>query len=129
MKQNEIILNADEASLIIEFTETIIQNREASAKNKFNYVMMSATFFTNLIQKKEEKQKKIEVFLISMINIEKVLTSQKKTDLRTILSDHYHEFLNVFNHTMTKKLPPLREEDTDYQIKLEEVNEKESKVL
>jgi hypothetical protein len=22
----------------------------------------------------------------------KVLTSQKKTDLRTILSDHYHEF-------------------------------------
>ena len=89
---------------------------------------MSAMFFTNLIQKKEEKQKKIEVFLISMINIEKVLTSQKKTDLRTILSDHYHEFLNVFDHTMTEKLPLLREEDIDYQIELKEVNEKESKV-
>jgi len=68
------------------------------------------------------------VFSASMINIKKALTSQKKTDLRTILSDHYHEFLNVFNHTMTKKLPPLREEDTDHQIELEEVNEKESKV-
>jgi len=76
--------------------------------------MMSATFFTNLIQKKEEKQKKIEVFSASMIDIEKVLTSQKKTDSRTILSNHYHEFLNVFNHTMTEKLPFLREEGTDH---------------
>jgi len=91
--------------------------------------MMSATFFTNLIQKKEEKQKKIEVFSASMTDIKKALTSQKKTDLRTILSDHYHEFLDVFNCTMTEKLSPLRKEDTDHQIELEEVNEKESKVL
>jgi len=82
----------------------------------------------NLIQKKEEKQKKIEVFLASMANIEKALTSQKKTDLRTILSDHYHEFLDVFNHTMAEKLPPLRGEGTDHQIELEEVDEKEPKV-
>jgi len=128
MKQNKIILNADRASFTIKFTETIVQNREASAESKFNYVMMSATFFTNLIQKKEEKQKKIEVFSVSMINIKKALTSQKKTDLRTILFDHYHEFLNVLNHMMTEKLPPLREEGTDHQIELEEVNEKELKV-
>jgi len=91
--------------------------------------MMSATFFMNLIQKKEEKQKKIEVFLVSMINIKKALTSQKKTNLRTILFDHYHEFLDVFDRTMTEKLPLLREEGTDHQIKLKEVNEKEPKVL
>jgi len=114
MKQNKIILNVDRVFFTIEFTETIIQNREASAESEFNYVMMSAMFFTNLIQKKEEKQKKIEVFLISMINIEKVLISQKKTDLRTILFDHYHEFLNVFNHIMTEKLSLLREEDIDH---------------
>jgi len=90
--------------------------------------MMFATFFTNLVQQKEEKQKKIEVFSASMIDIKKALTSQKKTDLRTILSDHYHEFLNVFNCTMTEKLLPLREEGTDHQIKLKEVNEKELKV-
>jgi len=129
MKQNKIILNAGEAFLTIEFTETIVQNREASAKSEFNHVMMSAMFFTNLIQKKEEKQKKIEVFSASMTDIKKALTSQKKTDLRTILSDHYHKFLNVFNHTMTEKLSPLREEDTDHQIELEEMNKKESKVL
>jgi len=49
MKQNKVILNADEASLMIEFIETIIQNREASAKSEFNHVMMSAMFFTNLV--------------------------------------------------------------------------------
>jgi len=91
--------------------------------------MMSAMFFTNFIQKKEKKQKKIEMFSVSMTDIEKVLTSQKKTNLRTILSDHYHEFLNVFNYTMTEKLSPLREEDTDHQIELKEMNEKESKVF
>ncbi len=128
MKQNKVILNADRAFLMIEFTETIIWNRKASAESEFNHVMMSATFFTNLIWKKEEKRKKIEVFSASMADIEKVLTSQKKTDLRTILSDHYHEFLNVFNHTMTEKLPPLRGEDTDHQIELKRVDEKEPKV-
>ncbi len=65
----------------------------------------------------------------SMINIKKALTSQKKTNLRTILFDHYHKFLNVFDHMMTEKLLPLREKDTDHQIKLKEVNRKESKVF
>jgi len=116
-------------TLTIEFTETIIQNKKASAESKFNNVIMSATFFTNLIQKKEEKQKKIEVFLVSITDIEKALISQKKTNLRTILSDYYHEFLNVFNYIMTKKLSLLREEGTDYQIKLKEMNRKELKVL
>ncbi len=129
MKQNEIILNANRAFLTVEFTETIIWNREASAESEFNYVMMSTMFFTNLVWKKKEKQKKIEMFSVSMINIKKVLISQKKTDLRTILSDHYHEFLNVFDHTMTEKLPLLREEDTDHWIELKEIDEKELKVL
>ncbi len=66
MKQNKIILNADRVFFTIEFTETIIQNRKASAENKFNHVMMSATFFMNLVQKKEEKQKKIEMFSVSV---------------------------------------------------------------
>jgi len=74
------------------------------------------------------KQKKIEVFSVSMTDIEKVLTSQKKTDLRTILSDHYHEFLDVFDHIMTEKLSFLRGEDTDHQIELKEIDKKESKV-
>jgi len=91
--------------------------------------MMSAMFFMNLVQKKEEKQKKIEMFSISMTDIEKVLILQKKTDSRTIFFNHYHQFLNVFNCMMTEKLPFLKEEDTDHQIELEKMNEKKLKVL
>jgi len=114
MKQNEIILNADRAFLTIEFTKTVIQNRKAPAEDKFNHIMMLITFFLNLIQKKEEKQKKIKMFLTNMTDIERALTSQKKTDSRIILSDHYHEFLHVFDHIMTEKLSSLREEGTDH---------------
>ena len=69
------------------------------------------------------------MFLINIINIEKVLISQKKTDLRIILFSNYYEFLNVFDYIMTEKLSFLREEDTDYQIKLKKMNKKELKVL
>jgi hypothetical protein len=55
MKQNEIILNADRVSLTIKFTETVIQNRKASAEDEFNHIMMLATFFSNLIQKKRRE--------------------------------------------------------------------------
>jgi len=71
-------------------------------------------FFSNLIQKKEKKQKKIEMFSTNITDIERVLISQKKTDSRTILFDHYYEFLNVFDHMMTEKLSLLKEEDTDH---------------
>jgi len=54
------------------------------------------------------------MFSVNMINIERALISQKKTDSRTILSNHYHEFLNVFNHIMTEKLSFLKEKDTDH---------------
>ncbi len=76
--------------------------------------MMLTTFFLNLIQKKEEKQKKIKMFSANIIDIERVLTSQKKTDSRIILFNYYHEFLNVFDHTMTEKLPLLRREGTNH---------------
>ncbi len=129
MKQNEIILNADRASFTIEFTETVIWNKKASAEDKFNHIMMLTTFFLNLVWKKKEKQKKIKMFSVNMINIKRALISQKKTNSRTILSDHYHEFLNVFDCMMTEKLPLLKEEDTDHWIELKEIDEKKSKVL
>ncbi len=64
-----------------------------------------------------------------MTDIERVLISQKKTNSRTILSDYYYEFLNVFDCMMTEKLPLLRKEGIDHWIELKEIDEKESKVF
>jgi hypothetical protein len=90
MKQNKIILNADRASYNWIHRNYCMKQRTAEVR--FNYVMMSATFFTNLVWKKEEKQKRRLRCFHQHDWYWKALTSQKKTDLRTILSDHYHEF-------------------------------------
>jgi len=49
MKQNEMILKAGRASLTIEFTKTVVQNRKASTEDEFNHIMMLTMFFSNLI--------------------------------------------------------------------------------
>jgi hypothetical protein len=124
MKQNKIILNADRVFLI-EFTETIIKQKS------FCWEWVQSCYDVSYVlykphTKKEEKQKKIEVFFISMTDIEKALTSQKKTDLRTILWS-LSWVLNVFDHTMTEKLLKRRRHRSSNWTK--RVNEKESKVL
>ncbi len=73
MKQNEMILNVDNVFFTIRFTEIFLQNRKVFIKNDFNYLIILTASFTNLIQKKEKKLKKIKMFLVSIIDIEKVL--------------------------------------------------------
>ncbi len=46
-----------------------------SAEDVFKYFIILATSFMHLVQKKEKKQKKIEMFLISIVDIEKILIS------------------------------------------------------
>lgn len=128
MKQNEVVLDAGNASLTIGSTGTYVRNREVSVGGDFSHLMVSATSFTNLIRKKEKKQREIEVFVASMADIEKALTSRKKTDPRILLPSQYHDFLDVFDCTMAEKLPPLRGEGTDHRIELEKVDGKEPKV-
>lgn len=68
-----MILNVDNVFFTIRFTEIFIQNRKVFIKNDFNYLIILTASFTNLIQKKEKKLKKIKMFLVSIIDIEKVL--------------------------------------------------------
>jgi uncharacterized protein YrzB (UPF0473 family) len=112
MKQNEIILNADRAFLTIEFTETVMKQK-LLLKWVQSYYDVSYVLFKPHTEK-EEKQKKIEVFSASMINIEKALISQKKK-LKNYTLWSLSWVLNVFDHTMTEKLSFLRE-DTDHQL-------------
>ena len=91
--------------------------------------MISVVFFMNLIQKKKDRQKKIEVFLVSITDIKKVLISQKKSDLQIKLLDHYHKFLDVFDCIMTEKLFFLRGKEMNHHIELKEIDEKKLKML
>jgi hypothetical protein len=91
MKQNKIILNADRVSLMIEFTETIVQNRKASAEWVQSCYDVSYILYKSHTE--ERRETKEDWGVLSQHDwYWKALISQKKTDLRTILSDHYHEF-------------------------------------
>jgi len=100
-----------------------------SIKDTFSHLIILTVSFINLIQKKEKKQKKIEMFLINIVDIEKVLILRKKIDSKILLLKQYYKFLNVFNYIMTEKLLLLREKEMNYYIKLKEIDKKKLKIL
>ncbi len=100
-----------------------------SIKDTFSHLIILTVSFINLIQKKEKKQKKIEMFLINIVDIEKVLILRKKIDSKILLLKQYYKFLNVFNYIMTEKLLLLREKEMNYHIKLKEIDKKKLKIL
>ena len=63
-----------------------------------------------------------------MANINKALAVKQRTDPKTKLPSHYHEFLDVFDYKEANQLPPLRGQGTDHAIELETVNGKEAQV-
>jgi hypothetical protein len=63
-----------------------------------------------------------------MADINKALAVKQRTDPKTKLPSHYHEFLDVFDYKEANQLLLLRRQGTDYTIKLETVNGKEAQV-
>ncbi|KAL1954482.1 hypothetical protein VTO42DRAFT_1124 [Malbranchea cinnamomea] len=65
-------------------------------------------------------KEKVQVFVISLTDIDKALKPKSYTDPRIKLPEHYHQFLDIFNCKHAETLPPLRGEEVDYQIELTE---------
>ena len=64
--------------------------------------------------------KKAQVFAISMENLEYQAKKEARpeTNLKSILSEEYHDFLNLFSKKNSNKLPPHQK--YDHKIILEE---------
>lgn len=56
------------------------------------------------------------------------MTNKAKTDPRTKLLKHFHEFIESFSREKANELVPRREEGVNYEIQLEKVNRQELKV-
>ena len=59
----------------------------------------------------------VELFAVTMRDIEKALEPKTRTNPATVLLTEYHDYLDVFSQTEIDKLPPYR--DADYKIELE----------
>jgi hypothetical protein len=65
---------------------------------------------------------KVEVFVASLVDINKALVVKARTDPYTKLPKHFHEFLDVCSRIDANKLPPLQGKGRDYKIVLEKEN-------
>ena len=104
MRKNDVRLSPKGAYLHIGPYNLRVPNilRE---RRTADYSLVLAAVFSFLLHRRR-KQKSIQVFLVSMADIEKALTVKKVTDPRTKLPSHFHEFLDVFNRTVVDRLPP-----------------------
>ena len=59
------------------------------------------------------------VFVVSLIDINKVLIKKKKINLYTRLLEYLYKFLNLFSLEKAKKLSSFCRKGVDYLIKLE----------
>ena len=85
--------------------------------------VLAAAFIWNM--KRKYKGQRVEVFSISIADIEKALAVRKETNPYMKLPEYYSEFLSIFDYSEAEKLLPLRGPRTNYTIKLEKVNRKE----
>ena len=76
----------------------------------------AAAFSLNI--RKHRQDKRIEVFVASMADINKALAVKAKIDLRTKLPKQYWEFLELFDEDQVEKLPPSRGKQVDHKIEL-----------
>ena len=77
------------------------------------------------MRKKQDSE--IEVFTAFMTDIEKTLHSKLNIDPSTLLPEHFHHKLKLFQSNEAEKLSPLQEPSIDHKIELEKVNNKDSK--
>ena len=78
---------------------------------------ISAEAFS-LWRRQQKKDKRIEIFAVSLKDIDKALRPKPPpTDPSTKLPHHYHEFLDVFDRKEAETLPPLRGKGIDHSIK------------
>ncbi|KAL1954308.1 hypothetical protein VTO42DRAFT_1418 [Malbranchea cinnamomea] len=81
---------------------------------------ISAAAFKMWVRRSKMDKEKVQVFAVSLADIDKALKPKSYTDPRIKLPEHYHQFLDMFDHKRAETLPPLRGEGVDHQIELTE---------
>lgn len=125
--KQDVRINGPESECIIRSTNTLVRNRARVTDPTIDCIAVSAVSLNRLVGRKKTKGE-VEVLAASMADIQKALTPRKKTDPRTKLPSHYHEFLDMFNANKAEKLPPVRGQGIDHAIKIEKKDGMEQRV-
>src|SRR5205807_9040992 len=129
MKKQDVRLNAPQSICKIRSSDTLVRNQARTPDKSLEcYSVSAAAFSWTVRRQKQQKKKGVEVFSASLADINKALAPRSKTDPRTKLPKHYHQFLAVFDPKEADKLPPVRGPGIDHAIEIEKKDGKEQRV-
>ena len=128
MEDQDVRLSPRKGCLTIKSTGIRIWN-EHFVKSKADINQICSSVFVSLVHRaRKQPDKGVEIFAASLRDIEKSLAVKKRTDPRTKLPEHYHEYLPLFDMKAADQLPPHRP-GIDHKIELEtDENGKEKEV-
>ena len=130
MEDQDVRLSPRKGCLTINSTGIRIWNDNLKKGNAdVKHTLVCSSVFVGLAQRaRKQPDTGIEIFAASLKDIEKSLAVKKRTDPRSKLPEHYHEYLPLFDMKEADRLPPCRP-GIDHKIELEtDENGKEKEV-
>jgi len=124
MERNKVTIAPAKKSIFIHSSGTRVRSREG--KEPLIRQINAAAFMAWTRRSKTDKS--IKIYAFSMADIQKALTSKKKTDPREKLPDYLKDMYKAFSKEESDKLPPARGKGIDHGIELIKVNGKEPEI-
>jgi len=119
MEDQDVKLSPRKGCLTIKSTGIRVWNDHLTKKDKADINQICSSVFVGLVQRARKRpDAEVEIFAASLRDIEKSLAVKKRTDPRSKLPEHYHEYLPLFDMKEADRLPSHRP-DVDHRIELE----------
>ena len=117
MERNHVVVDVAEKKLTFKGYDVTVN---AVLPNS-HIAMISATGFKYWKTKTQEPKRKerIDIFAVSMADIDKALAPKQHGDPRKLLPPQYHQYLDLFNRENADKQPPYRGKGIDHGIELQ----------
>ena len=119
-KMNQELTRLDNP-IVTEYTGVARNSTEdiTSAAKKVNISMIGAAPFNHLVQQSQKNPSEVQIFSVTLRDINIALAPKKHTNPATKLPSEYHDFLDVFSRKDADVLPKHRPR-YDYAIELME---------
>ena len=108
IKKNGVQYHLEPERLWIQSSGIKVENVFGKNPVKLDCMQISSTGFYMQSKKVKKEKKIVEIFSASMADIDKILKMKPKINTKTIILEHYWDYLNVFDEKKANQLPPIR---------------------
>ena len=116
-KKNGVQYHPEPERLWIRSSKIEVENVFGKKPMKLDCMQISSSRFY-MQSKRARKEPNLEMFSASMADIDKALNVKPRIKFKTIVSEQYWDYLNVFDEDEANQLPPIRGKGIDHEIEL-----------